>query len=89
MHASSAAQQLGEMNGFLREPDGQGSTPSEWMALQADPEVMLAMIKAVPPLINKFMDRGPEIEGKDFKKLPKEKQLSDFTDKPNSPSSRS
>ena len=49
------------------------------MGLEADPEVMLAMVKAVPPLINKFMDRGPEIEGK-LKDLPKERQLSDFTD---------
>jgi hypothetical protein len=28
------------------------------MALQADPEVMVAVIKAVPPLITKFIDRG-------------------------------
>ncbi len=73
-----SAQQLGEMNAFFATPAGKAYA-DEWMALQADPEVMLAMIKAVPPLINKFMDRGPEIEGK-LKDLPKEKQLADLTD---------
>lgn len=72
------AQQLGEMNTFFTTPTGKAYA-SEWMALQADPELMLAMIKAVPPLVNKFMDRGPEIE-KDFKDLPKEKQLADLSD---------
>lgn len=73
-----SAEQLGEMNAFFATPTGKAYA-DEWMALQADPEVMLAMVKAVPPLINKFMDRGPEIEGK-LKDLPKERQLSDFTD---------
>src|SRR3546814_7038304 len=50
------------------------------MALQADPEVMVAVIKAVPPLVTKFIERAPAIE-KDLKELPKEKQLSDFDDK--------
>lgn len=71
--------QLTDLNGFLASPTGR-IYASEWMALQADPEVMVAVIKAVPPLITKFIDRAPEIE-KDFKELPKEKQLSDFTDK--------
>jgi len=71
--------QLTDLNGFLASPTGR-IYAGEWMALQADPEVMLAVIKAVPPLITKFIDRAPEIE-KDFKELPKEKQLSDFTDK--------
>ncbi len=73
-----SAQQLTEMNAFFATPTGKAYA-DEWMALQADPEVMLAMVKAVPPLINKFMDRGPEIEGK-LKDLPKERQLSDLTD---------
>ena len=72
------AQQLGDMNAFFTTPTGKAYS-SEWMALQADPEVMLAMIKAVPPLVNKFIDRGTEIEGQ-FKDLPKEKQLADFSD---------
>jgi len=71
--------QLGDLNAFLATPTG-ALYASEWMALQADPEVMLAVIKAVPPLITKFIDRAPEIE-KDFKELPKEKQLADFDDK--------
>ncbi|MGQ2935974.1 MAG: DUF2059 domain-containing protein [Sphingopyxis sp.] len=71
--------QLTDINGFLATPTGT-LYANEWMALQADPEVMLAVIKAVPPLITKFIDRAPELE-KDFKDLPKEKQLSDFDDK--------
>ncbi len=71
--------QLTDLNTFLATPTG-NVYASEWMALQADPEVMLAVIKAVPPLITKFIDRAPELE-KDFKDLPKEKQLSDFDDK--------
>lgn len=71
--------QLTDLNGFLATPTGR-IYADEWMALQADPEVMLAVIKAVPPLIAKFIDRAPEIE-KDFKELPKERQLSDFDDK--------
>lgn len=73
------AAQLTDLNGFLATPTGT-LYANEWMALQADPEVMVAVIKAVPPLITKFIDRAPEIE-KDFKELPKEKQLSDFDDK--------
>lgn len=73
------AAQLTDLNGFLATPTGT-LYANEWMALQADPEVMVAVIKAVPPLITKFIDRAPELE-KDFKDLPKEKQLSDFDDK--------
>ena len=71
--------QLTDLNSFLATPTG-NLYASEWMALQADPEVMVAVIKAVPPLVTKFIDRAPEIE-KDLKELPKEKQLSDFDDK--------
>ncbi len=71
--------QLTDLNGFLATPTGQ-LYAGEWMALQADPEVMVAVIKAVPPLVTKFIDRAPAIE-KDLKELPKEKQLSDFDDK--------
>ncbi len=73
------AAQLTDLNGFLATPTGT-LYANEWMALQADPEVMVAVVKAVPPLITKFIDRAPELE-KDFKDLPKEKQLSEFDDK--------
>lgn len=73
------AAQLTDLNGFLATPTGT-LYANEWMALQADPEVMVAVIKAIPPLVTKFIDRAPELE-KDFKDLPKEKQLSDFDDK--------
>ncbi len=65
------AAQLTDLNGFLATPTGT-LYANEWMALQADPEVMVAVVKAVPPLITKFIDRAPELE-KDFKDLPKEK----------------
>ncbi len=73
-----SAPQLTAMNGFFATPAGQAYT-SEWMALQADPQVMLALIKAVPPMVTKFIDRAPTIE-KDMKELPKEKQLSDLSE---------
>lgn len=73
-----SAAQLTDLNGFLATPTGT-AYGNEWMALQADPEVMLAVIKAVPPLISKFIDRAPQIE-KDMKELPKEKQLADLSD---------
>ncbi|MBU1463555.1 MAG: DUF2059 domain-containing protein, partial [Alphaproteobacteria bacterium] len=44
-----SAAQLTDLNGFLATPTG-ALYANEWMALQADPEVMLAIIKAVPPL---------------------------------------
>lgn len=72
------AEQLTEMNGFFATPAG-SAFAGEWMAAQADPEVMIAMIKAIPPMITKFMDRGPELEGK-FKDFPKEKSLADLSD---------
>lgn len=74
-----SAAQLSDLNAFLATPTG-SLYASEWMALQADPEVMVAVMKALPPMVTKFMDRGPQIE-KDMKELPKEKQLSDFSDK--------
>ena len=74
-----SAAQLADLNSFLATPTGR-LYASEWMALQADPEVMVAVMKALPPMVTKFMDRGPQIE-KDMKELPKEKQLSDFSDK--------
>lgn len=74
-----SAAQLTDLNSFLATSTGR-LYASEWMALQADPEVMVAVMKALPPMVTKFMDRGPQIE-KDMKELPKEKQLSDFSDK--------
>ncbi len=74
-----SAAQLTDLNSFLATPTG-NLYANEWMALQADPEVMVAVMKALPPMVTKFMDRGPQIE-KDMKELPKEKQLSDFSDK--------
>lgn len=73
-----SAGQLTELNAFFATPTGQ-SYAGESLALQADPEVMLAMMKAVPPLVTKFIDRAPTIEGQ-LKELPKEKGLADLSD---------
>ncbi len=73
-----SADQLTELNAFFATPTGQ-SYAGESLALQADPEVMLAVIKAVPPLVTKFIDRAPTIEGQ-LKDLPKEKGLADLSD---------
>ncbi len=73
-----SADQLTQMNAFFATPAG-SAYANEWMALQADPEVMLAIIRSVPPMIDKWVDRAPELEGK-FKDLPKEKQLTDLSD---------
>src|SRR3546814_3561441 len=55
-----SAEQLGELNAFFATPTGRVYT-EEWMAAQADPEVVLAMAKAIPPMVLKFIDRAPEI----------------------------
>ncbi len=73
-----SAQQLGELNAFFATPTGQAYA-QEWMAAQADPEVMLAVAKAVPPMVLKFIDRAPAI-AEDFKDLPKERALADLSD---------
>ncbi len=73
-----SADQLTELNSFFATPTGQ-SFAGESLALQADPEVMLAVVKAIPPMVTKFLDRAPAIEGQ-FKELPKEKALGDLSD---------
>ena len=61
-HDLFTAAQLTDLNGFLATPTG-ALYANEWMALQADPEVMVAVVKAIPPLITKFIDRAPELGG--------------------------
>lgn len=74
-----SVEQLAEINRFFATPTG-AAFAGDSMVLQADPEVMLAVIKAIPPMVNKFIDRGPKIE-KQFKDLPKERSLTDLDDK--------
>ncbi len=76
-----SVEQLTEMNGFFATPTGR-MFAGESLALQADPEVMVAMVRAVPAMVGKFIDRAPELEGqfKSMEELPKEKQLGDFSD---------
>lgn len=70
--------QLNDLNSFLATPTGKAYS-QEWMALQADPEVMLAVVKAMPPLVNKFIDRAPTIEA-DMKDLPQDRALADLNE---------
>lgn len=70
--------QLTDLNTFLATPTGK-LYAQEWMALQADPEVMLAVVKAMPPLVNKFIDRAPSIEA-DMKDLPQDRALADLSE---------
>ncbi|WP_144037721.1 DUF2059 domain-containing protein [Sphingopyxis sp. KK2] len=72
------AAQLTELNTFFATPTG-SVYAAESMALGADPQVMVTMLKAMPPVISKFIDKGPTLE-KQFKDLPKEKSLTDMTD---------
>lgn len=74
-----SADQMTQMNAFFATPAGQAYA-SEWMALQADPEIILAIVRSLPPMANKWIDRAPELEGKFKDDLPKEKQLSDLSD---------
>jgi hypothetical protein len=73
-----SAGQLTDLNSFLATPTGRAYA-NDWMALQADPEVMLAVVKAMPPLVNKFIDRAPTIEA-DMKDLPKDRELGDLNE---------
>lgn len=76
------ADQLTAINAFFATPVGR-SYANETLALQADPEIMLAMVRAVPPMVMKFVDRAPSLESQ-FKEqvgnLPMERQLADLSD---------
>ena len=74
-----SADQLTQMNAFFATPAG-AAYAKEWMALQADPEIILSIVRALPPMANKWIDRAPELEGKFKDDLPKEKQLADLSD---------
>src|SRR3546814_8008752 len=73
-----SADQWGELNAFFATPTGR-IYAGEWMAAQADPEVMLAVDKAVPPMVLKFIDRAPKIAAQ-VEELPREKSLADLSD---------
>jgi hypothetical protein len=72
------AEQLTAINAFFATPAGQ-SYANESLALQADPEIMVAVAKALPPMVMKFMDRAPDLEG-EMKALPMERQLADLNE---------
>jgi hypothetical protein len=73
-----SADQLTELNAFFATPTGRAYA-HDWMAMQADPEVMLAVVRAMPSMVNKFIDRAPQIEA-DMRNLPKERALADLSE---------
>lgn len=73
-----SADQLTAVNAFFATPAGR-SYANKSLALQADPEIMLAVAKALPPMAMKFIDRAPQVES-EFKELPMERQLADLTE---------
>jgi hypothetical protein len=76
------ADQLTAINAFFATPAGQ-SYANESLSLQADPEIMLAMVRAMPPMVMKFMDRAPELESQfkeQIESLPRGRELADLND---------
>jgi hypothetical protein len=71
-----STEQLRLINGFFATPTGT-LYAAESYPLQADPEVMRAMFKAMPDLVEKLKTKGPSIDA-EMKKLPKERTLSDL-----------
>lgn len=71
-----SAAQLRQINGFFATPTG-ALYAAESYPLQADPEIMRAMFKAMPDLVEKLKTKGPSIDA-EMKKLPKERTLSDL-----------
>jgi hypothetical protein len=70
--------QLNDLNMFFATPTG-ASYAAESYALQADPEVMQAMTKAMPKLFEDLKFSVPKIE-KDVKKIPDAKNISQLND---------
>ena len=73
-----SAEQLRQINGFFATPTG-AAFAAESYPLQADPEVMRAMFKAMPELLKTLKAKGPSLDT-EMKKLPKERTLTDLTD---------
>jgi hypothetical protein len=71
-----SAEQLRQINGFFATPTG-ALYAAESYPLQADPEVMQAMFKAMPKLAETLKKKIPSMEA-GMKNLPKERQLSDL-----------
>lgn len=71
-----SAAQLDEINAFFATPTGR-SFAGETMVLQSDPELILAMVRGLPPMVNKFMDKAPTLEAK-FKDIPLPRTLADL-----------
>lgn len=72
-----SAAQLTEMNGFFATPTGKAYA-SESFAIQYDPEVMSATMKALPVLMSKFMGSAGELDAK-MKALPQERKLTELS----------
>lgn len=72
------ADQIAAINAFFATPAGE-QFAADTLVLQADREVMAALIKAMPAMLPKMIEKGTAVE-KDLKTLPKERTLSDLND---------
>ncbi len=73
-----SAAELNGINSFFATPTG-ASFARESFALQADPEVLQAMFKAIPAMVGKFTGDEQALKAK-FDALPKERKLSEMSD---------
>jgi Uncharacterized protein conserved in bacteria (DUF2059) len=73
-----SADQLRQINGFFATPAGSAFAAASY-PLQADPEVMQAVFKALPEMLKRLKTKGPELDA-EIKKLPQEKTLADLND---------
>lgn len=73
-----SAAELNGINSFFATPTG-ASYARESFALQADPEVLQAMFKAIPAMVGKVTGDEKALKAK-FDALPKERKLSEMSD---------
>jgi hypothetical protein len=73
-----SAAQLNEVNAFFATPNG-AAFAAESFAIQADPEVLSATFQAMPVLMGKMMETGPDLEAQ-MKALPQERKVSELNE---------
>lgn len=70
------AAQLVDINAFFSTPNG-AAYAAESFALQADPEVLSATFQALPVMMTKFVNIGPDLEAQ-IKALPQERKVAEL-----------
>ena len=72
------AAELATINRFFATPVGE-SFARESFAVQVDPEVLQATVKAIPAIFTEFMTEGDEFKAK-IEQLPKQRKLTDMSE---------